>query len=332
LNTENGRKALTMTTLSDLSAADREQLGAAACQRFTARLSHLAQALSTLPDKPEETAASALRALWHAAAGQPMSVELASAQTLPALDAAQDAQLDALIAQRVAGVPLAHITGFQRFMGLELIAGPQALIPRAETALLGQAALGKVQAAAQVQPASQAPVLVIDVCTGSGNLAVALAHGEPWATVHAADLSEEAVALAHRNIDHLGLGARVQAHCGDFLTPFANPAFLGKVDVLVCNPPYISSGKVKAMPDEIASHEPHLAFDGGPFGIRILQRLMSEAPAFLRPGGWLAFEVGLGQGPAVLQRLGKMPEFERIETQADAEGQIRVVLALRAPA
>ncbi len=315
-----------MTSVLNLSPADRSELGEAGCRQFEARCHHLTQVLSILPDKPEESAYAALRALWLLAAGYAVSLECASARTLVALDEAQDARLSELIEQRVAGVPLAHITGFQRFMGLEMIAGPQALIPRAETALLGQATLSKLREAAT----AQGRALVIDVCTGSGNLAVALAHAEPRATVHAADLSEEAVALARRNVEHLRLGARVQVYCGDFLAPFANEAFYGLVDVLVCNPPYISSGKVKTMPDEIASHEPSLAFDGGPFGIRMLQRLMREAPAFLRPGGWLAFEVGLGQGPAVLQWLGKMPEFERIETQVDAGGQVRAVLALRA--
>jgi release factor glutamine methyltransferase len=315
-----------MSPKSDLSPEDQRQLGELGCLHFADSLRHLVQALSTLPDKPEETASSALRALWHAAAGARMSVERAAEQVLPALDDTQCGQLAGLIAQRVAGVPLAHITGFQRFMGLELRAGPQALIPRAETALLARAALAKVREQAD----AQARALVIDVCTGSGNLAAALAHGEPRAKVHAADLSEDAVALAQCNVDQLALGDRVQTHCGDFLEPFAHGAFWGQVDVLVCNPPYISSAKVKAMPDEIASHEPHLAFDGGPFGIRMLQRLMREAPQFLRPGGWLAFEVGLGQGPAVLQWLGKMPEFTRIETKTDAQGQIRVALALRA--
>jgi release factor glutamine methyltransferase len=319
-------KVRTMSTLAVLSPEDQRHLGEAGCVLFGSQLAHLAQALLTLPDKPEETAASALRALWLAAAGSPMSVERASEQVLPASDDMHGARLDELVAQRVAGVPLAHITGFQRFMGLELLAGPQALIPRAETALLAHAAMAKLKAVAD----AQGRAVVIDVCTGSGNLAVALAHAEPRAQVHAADLSDEAVGLAQRNVDQLGLGIRVQTHCGDFLTPFAHEAFHGQVDVLVCNPPYISSAKVKAMPDEIASHEPHLAFDGGPFGIRMLQRLMREAPAFLRSGGWLAFEVGLGQGPAVLQWLGKMPEFVRVETQADAQGQIRVVLALRA--
>jgi release factor glutamine methyltransferase len=319
-------KVRTMSTLAVLSPEDQRHLGAAACQQFDRLVAHLAQALSTLPDKPEETAASALRALWLAAAGEPMSVERAGEQALPALDDAQSTRLEELMSQRVAGVPLAHLTGFQRFMGLELLAGPQALIPRAETALLAQAAVAKLKVAAE----AQGRALVIDVCTGSGNLAVALAQAEPRAQVHAADLSQEAVGLAQRNVDQLGLGQRVQTHCGDFLAPFAHEPFLGQVDVLVCNPPYISSAKVKTMPDEIASHEPHLAFDGGPFGIRMLQRLMREAPAYLRSGGWLAFEVGLGQGPAVMQWLGKMPEFVRTETQADAEGQIRVVLALRA--
>lgn len=318
--------SLATTSTPALSPADQQHLGPQGSQQFASRLAHLAQALSTLPDKPEETPASALRALWHLAAGRAMSVELAGEEAMHPLDAASLAQLDALIAQRIGGVPLAHITGFQRFMGLELIAGPQALIPRAETELLAQAALARLRGLAD----ASGRALVIDVCTGSGNLAVALAHAEPRAQVHAADLSQEAVALAQRNVEQLGLGARVQLRSGDFLAPFDAESFHGRVDLLVCNPPYISSGKLKGMPDEIVTHEPHLAFDGGPFGIRILQRLMREAPAFLRPGGWLAFEVGLGQGPAVLQWLGKIPEFTQVETVPDEQGQIRVVLALRA--
>lgn len=308
-----------------LNAADAASLGQAGCLQFAQRLRQLEAGLLTLPDKPQETATSALRALWHMAAASPVSVELGSERVLPPLDAAQYQQLDSLLATRLSGVPLAHITGLQRFMGLELLAGPQALIPRVETELLGRAAVARLQALASEVPQ---PV-VIDVCTGSGNLAVALAHAEPRARVFAADLSEDAVGLAGRNVAHLGLGDRVQLRCGDFLNPFADDGLSGRVDLLVCNPPYISSGKVKGMPDEIVTHEPHLAFDGGPFGIRILQRLMREAPALLRGGGWLCFEVGLGQGPAVLQWLSKMPEFEHPATVADADGQVRVVMARR---
>lgn len=292
---------------------------------FTERLARLEAALQTLPDKPEETSTSALQTLWHLAAGRPLSIEAATQTPLPVLDAAQQAKLDELTAQRLGGTPLAHLTGRQHFMGLELLAGPEALIPRRETELLARTALNMLKQVAQT--AGERRLTVIDVCTGSGNLALALAHGEPRAQVFAADLSEEAVGLARRNAVHLGLQDRVQCRGGDLLEPFNEPAFHGQVDLLVCNPPYISSGKLETMPTEIVGFEPRLAFDGGPFGVRILQRLMREAPTYLRPAGWLAFEVGLGQGPAVMQWLNKSGRYDVVESALDAEGQPRAILA-----
>ena len=293
---------------------------------FTERLTVLRSAMQTLPDKPEETPEATLRALWCLAAGRPMSAEAASHladDALPVLDAAQDAQLGALTAQRLAGIPLAHLTGRQTFMGMEMLAGPQALIPRRETELLARAALVHLRAMAQPR--------VIDVCTGSGNLALSMAQGVPTARVWGADLSPEAVALAEANARHLGLSERVQWRCGDLLAPFEamDADFLGRTDLLLCNPPYISSGKLDSMPAEIVQHEPSLAFDGGPFGIRILQRLMKDAPRFLRSGGWLGLEVGLGQGPAVQQWLARTGQFDMPQAVPDDHGQVRSLLAQR---
>ena len=293
---------------------------------FDSLLAALAERLQTLPDKPDETPVATLRALWHRAAGQALSVELAQQTALPALDEAAAARLTELMSQRLDGVPLAHLTERQHFMGLELLAGTGALIPRHETELLGHAALAILRDRA----AAQDEVTLIDACTGSGNLALALAHHEPRAQVFAADLSAEAVDLARRNARHLGLDGRVELRVGDLLAPFDEARFHGAVDLLVCNPPYISSPKVATMPGEISDHEPRLAFDGGPLGVRILQRLIRESPRYLKPGGWLAFEVGHGQGPAVLKRLGAQHDFDRTDSVVDAAGEIRVVLGRRA--
>lgn len=293
---------------------------------FDSLLAALAERLQTLPDKPDETPVATLRALWHRAAGQALSVELAQQTALPALDDAAAARLTELMSQRLDGVPLAHLTERQHFMGLELLAGAGALIPRHETELLGHAALAILRDRA----AAQDEVTLIDACTGSGNLALALAHHEPRAQVFAADLSAEAVDLARRNARHLGLDGRVELRVGDLLAPFDEARFHGAVDLLVCNPPYISSTKVATMPGEISGHEPRLAFDGGPLGVRILQRLIRESPRYLKPGGWLAFEVGHGQGPAVLKRLGAQHDFDRTDSVVDAAGEIRVVLGRRA--
>jgi len=285
----------------------------------------LTAGLSLLPDKPEETPDSTLRALWHAAADAPVSVQKAVALPLPALDADGVERLQTLIAQRVAGIPLAHLTGRQNFMGLELLAGKEALIPRKETELLGRAALDVLRALA----AGREEVIVVDVCTGSGNLALALASHVPRARVFGADLSSEAVALAQRNARHLGLQERVEFRAGDLLAPFDEPAFHERLSLLVCNPPYISSKKVDSMPGEIIGHEPRLAFDGGPLGIRIVERLTREAPRFLAAGGFLIFEVGLGQGPALLRRLAGNKSYATLKSFADEAGEIRVILAGR---
>jgi release factor glutamine methyltransferase len=280
-------------------------------------------ALTFLPDKPEENPDSTLRALWHAAAAAPLSVRRAALMPLPELDDASRARLQQLIDQRIAGTPLAHITQRQSFMGLEMLAGPEALVPRVETELLAAAAI----AAAQSVATEQSAVLVVDVCTGSGNVALAIAKQVPAARVYAADLSEEAIALARRNADHLQLTQRAQFAAGDLLAPFDNDEFLGKVDVLTCNPPYINSAKVEQMAGEISGFEPRLAFDGGPFGVAILMRLLEEAPRFVRSGGWLLFEVGLGQGPALIKRLGKNPAFHSVAPILDEHEAVRAISA-----
>lgn len=282
----------------------------------------LAAGLVTLPDKPEETIDSTLAALWRCAAGNPCAAEQACNTPLPELTATQQQTLHAFIEQRLSGVPLAHLTGRQQFMGMEMLAGPDALVPRKETELLARAAIE----CCAPQPSG---LRVVDVCTGSGNVALAIAQHVSSANVFGADLSDSAVALARRNAQHLGLEKRAEFRAGDLLAPFDTAEFHEQVDVLTCNPPYIASAKVAHMAGEISAHEPSLAFDGGPFGIAILMRLLQDAPRFLRSGGWLAFEVGLGQGPALLKRLEKMPTLGELRTVADDAGAIRVIVARR---
>lgn len=281
--------------------------------------------LHLLPDKPEETVATTLAALWHAAAGAPRSAATALEAPLAPLDEGQAAALRTLVERRLEGIPLAHLTGLQRFMGLDLAAGPAALIPRRETEILGALALARLREACDARGSAVA----IDVCTGSGNLALALAHHEPRARVYAADLSGEAVELARDNAKRLGLEARVTFAAGDLLAPFARDPGPDAVDLVCCNPPYISSAKVAAMDAEIARHEPALAFDGGPLGIRILDRVVREALPLLRPGGWLAFEVGAGQGRGLRRRVEQRGDYEGVLEASDATGEVRAIAARR---
>ncbi len=292
-------------------------------QLYKECLVRLEDNLATLPDKPEETSATTLAALWCAAAGIPLSVESAATQPLAELDEEQQGRLTGFIEQRLAGVPLAHITGRQQFMGIELLAGAEALIPRKETEILGLAALRLLR---EMDNNMETP-RVMDVCTGAGNLAVSLALQCPGCTVFASDLSVDAVSLARKNVKFHHLSDRVSILAGDLFAPFDSVEFYETVDLLTCNPPYISTAKVGDMDQEISEHEPSLAFDGGSFGIKILHRLIKEAPMYMKKGGWLAFEVGLGQGNTLIKRMRKKYSYSQVVPVTDDNGDIRVILA-----
>jgi release factor glutamine methyltransferase len=285
-------------------------------------LQRLEADLVVLPDKPDETPRATLHCLWGVAAGTPLAISETLTFALPPLDDTQRLHLRDLVARRLVGVPLAHITGRQDFMGIVLRTSPAALVPRRETELLTRAAASKLSALESPSP------MVVDLCTGCGNVALALALHAPQARVWGGDLCAEAVALARTNASLVGR-PEVDFRIGDLAEPFATPEFLGQVDVVTCNPPYISSGKVEAMHHEISAHEPRVAFDGGPFGINVLLRLLTEAPRLLKQGGWLLFEVGLGQGDALHKRLARLPEFSTIEAVRDANGDIRALAARR---
>ncbi|NUO71611.1 MAG: peptide chain release factor N(5)-glutamine methyltransferase [Frateuria sp.] len=291
---------------------------------YDALHARLSASLQTLPDKPRENPETALRALWFAAAGEPRSVVAAAQGALPPLaDDGARQSLARMVERRLAGEPLAYLTGRGHFMGLELLAGPDALIPRVETELLARACVELLRPATARHPAR-----VVDVCTGSGNLAFAIARQVPDAEVFGADISAEALALAARNREHLDL-PRVELRCGDLLSPFG-AGFDGTVDLVACAPPYILSAKVEQMAPEISAHEPRLAFDGGPLGVGVLLRLLEESPRLLRAGGWLAFEAGLGQGPAMRRRLERDSHYDEVRTLADDRGDVRAILARRA--
>ncbi len=171
----------------------------------------LGEKLVTLCDKPEESARGTLCALWQFAAGNPMSVEKVVNAELSELSEEQEEKLMRYIDLRLSGKPLAHITGRQQFMGIEFLAGTQALVPRKETELLGFGAMNILQNII----AFCEKLKVIDVCTGSGNLALAIAKYIDNVHVYASDLSDDAVILARKNADYLGLADRVSFYVGD---------------------------------------------------------------------------------------------------------------------
>lgn len=276
-----------------------------------------------LEDKPEENPDSTLKALWFAASGVPKSAEEAAQLVLPELTKSQIELLNQLIERRLHNTPLSHITGRQRFMGIDFICDNRALIPRKETEILGNRALALSIELTQVKQ----KVNIIDVCCGAGNLGLAIASLNSNTKVFASDISQEAIDLTRENIEFLNLSRNVTAEQGDLFSAIEYDNYYDKADIIICNPPYISKGKVKNMKPEISENEPVLAFDGGILGTKIIQRIIIEAPKFLAKSGWLLFEVGIGQGEFFMKICQRSERFDRIESLSDHMGNIRVILA-----
>lgn len=274
-----------------------------------------------LPDKPEETFENTIHALWLAAAGEPVSVMEAMKRELPDLDDEMEQRMRFFYEERLKGKPLAHIIGVQRFMGIDFRVGPGALIPRNETEILGNAVVSLIEELGATEP-----LTVIDVCTGMGNLALSIASRFRNVKVHGSDISEEAIALAKENVTQLHLQDRVDFCTGDLFEKFMVEPFLQTVDIITCNPPYISTSKVEQMPEEIREYEPREAFSGGTFGITILTRVLNESPQLLKNNGWLCFEVGLGQGEPLMKKIEKMNKYSEIRPYKDSSGNIRAFL------
>jgi len=200
-----------------------------------------------------------------------------------------------------------------RFMDVELLVERGVLVPRAETELLGATAL-------ELAPEN---ARIIDMCCGSGNLACALASRSPGSRVWATDLTDACVSLAKRNTEFAKVQNRVEVVQGDL---FAGLKGLeGSIDLVVCNPPYISHAKLAGERAVLLENEPREAFDGGPYGLSIHQRVVKEALPFLKPGGWLLFEIGLGQDRQVKMLFERTRAYQELRTVANAAGEIRVV-------
>jgi release factor glutamine methyltransferase len=226
------------------------------------------------------------------------------------------ARFDELVSRRASREPLHYIVGHREFWGLDFELTPAVLIPRPETELLVEAAL------ARVPPAAAATIA--DLCTGCGCVAIAFAHERPHARVIATDISGDALAVARRNAERLGVADRVEIMRGDLVDPFETIC-----DVIVANPPYVVLGAKPALQPEVRDHEPDVALFGGDDGLRLVDRLIREAPARIRSGGWLIFEFGFGQDVEVEQMLAASPELTFAGLERDFQGIARTAIARR---
>lgn len=219
------------------------------------------------------------------------------------------------------GEPIELVLGTARFLGLELEVTRGVLVPRNETELLARTAIGVLE--------TQASPRVIDMCCGAGNLAVAIAHFAPTASVWAADLTDACVATARRNVDRLGLAERVHVHQGDMFAAFNGQALENTIDVIVCNPPYISTHRLEHEKSALLRHEPREAFDAGPYGISLHRRALADGAAFLRDGGWLLCEFGIGQAKQIAMLFERTRCYGPVQFMNDERGEPRVAMAQR---
>jgi release factor glutamine methyltransferase len=197
----------------------------------------------------------------------------------------------ALIERRMAGEPTAYLTGVKEFYNRPFKVDARVLIPRPETELLVEAALHALP--------KDAPSQALDVCTGSGCIAISLAAERPQASLLATDISPGACALAKENAEALGMASRVTILRGNLFEPVPAEA---RFALIVSNPPYIGSEEIPGLSAEVR-REPHLALDGGPDGLALIRRVVEGARRFLVPGGLLAMEIGETQGAAVRELL-----------------------------
>jgi release factor glutamine methyltransferase len=223
-----------------------------------------------------------------------------------------------LIRKRAEGAPVAYLVGRKEFFALPLTVSPAVLIPRPDTEFLVVETLDALKGSERPR--------VVDVGTGSGAVALAIAQQKLDAEVIAVDLSAEALAVARGNADRLALSDRVEFVEGDLLDPVAAR---GPFDAIASNPPYIPSDVIPTLEAGVRDFEPHLALDGGPDGLRVVSRLVEQAAPLLKPGGHLLLEIGSDQEEPVRALLESREELDVLPTVRDGAGHPRVLRARR---
>lgn len=216
-----------------------------------------------------------------------------------------------LLEQRGRHIPLQHLIGEQEFMGLSFLVNEHVLIPRQDTETLVEEALKRLRPGMRV----------LDLCTGSGCIAVSLAKLGPDASIDASDISPEALAVARENARRLG--AQIRFIESDLFTQID-----GQYDMIVSNPPYIRSSIIVELAEEVRLHEPIQALDGSEDGLHFYREIIRRSPAHLTDGGWLLFEIGYDQAEAVCALMAENG-FTEIEVIRDLAGHDRVVSGRR---
>jgi release factor glutamine methyltransferase len=224
------------------------------------------------------------------------------------------ARYDDALGERARGVPAQYITGHQEFWGMDLIVSPAVLIPRPETEHVIETLLQLAR--------GRAPHRIVDVGTGSGCIALALAKEFPQAEIHATEVSPEALEIARANAARHQLQGRIQFHEADLLAGMEEGAF----DYVISNPPYIGEWEADSVEAQVRRFEPRLALFAGPSGLEVFARLIPQAQKVLQTGGWLVMEMGHSGRERLCELL---KDWEEIRITNDLQGIARVVAARR---
>jgi len=223
-----------------------------------------------------------------------------------------------LVQRRAAGEPLQYVTGNREFFGLSFRVTPSVLIPRPETEIL-------VEKALELARGRGGAVRFADVGTGSGCIAISLAHGAPQASGWATDISPEALAVARDNAIRLGVRERIGFVCADLLECFPEGSVF---DLILSNPPYVSEADMCDLPVVVRNHEPYRALFGGESGLDPCRRIIPQAAMRLVPGGRLLLEIGAGQAPEAAE-LAERARLTVDEIASDLQGISRCIVAHR---
>jgi len=224
------------------------------------------------------------------------------------------------LTQRARGVPAQYITGHQEFWGMDFIVSPAVLIPRPETEHVIETVLQLVEKDDGGKASLPGPIQIVDLGTGSGSIALALAKELPRAEIHATDISAAALDVAHANAARHQLENRIHFHQTDLLQGF-NP---GTFDFVVSNPPYVGESEEDEVQLEVRKFEPRNAVFAGPTGLEVIERLIPQAHTMLKPDGWLVIEIS-GSIAHGVKRL--LNDWRQVQIVNDLQGIARVVAA-----
>jgi release factor glutamine methyltransferase len=224
--------------------------------------------------------------------------------------ASSEAELGAMAQRRASGVPLEHVLGWAEFCGLRVAVEPGVFVPRRRTEFLVAQAVLLARPGPGGGPAG--PLVVLDLCCGSGAVGAALAAALGPVELHAADVDPVAVACARRNVASAG----GQVYLGDLYQPLP-PGLRGRVGILAANVPYVPTGEIRLLPAEARVHEPRAAVDGGADGLEMLRRVAADARSWLAPGGHLLTETSERQAPLAAEAFGRAGLAARVARSED---------------